>query len=270
MEVDISKRNKQQIVDNVNATVDEFNEREDITTMFGEPVVAFVSTTHPLFDTFFARGENDHPKKLYRPGNTLIVHYVPWDESIAKSNEGNAAPSEEWLAADRESLWLAMEINKTIKKTLDKVGRIHSNTSTMIDWDKEKHRYGWSNKVAAFIGGIGSFGPAGSLHAAGSYGGRVGSIITAALYADNNENAFGEDRADATLDSDGLEKVFRRIMKDCCFEGFGAECSEEMIAACPAKAITAEGIDRQKCQDHCETIDKYTPSPDVCGKCFRF
>ena len=261
MEVDISKRNKQQILDNIAATVAEFNEREDITTVFGEPKVAFVSTTHPLFDTFFARGENDHPKKVYRPGNTLIVHYVPWEGPVAKSNEAGADPSEEWLAADRESLWLAMEINKVIKKTLDKVGRIHSNTSTMIDWDKAKHRYGWSNKIAAFIGGIGDFGPAGSLHVDGAWGGRAGSISTAALYADEVVEA---------MDSDELEEIFTQVMKRCGFAGWSSECSEEMVAACPAKAITAEGIDRQKCQDWCETIDKYTPSPEVCGKCFRF
>lgn len=263
MEVDISKRNKKQILDNIKAVVDEFNEREDINTVFGKPKVAFVSTTHPLFDTFFARGENDHPKKLYRPGNTLIVHYVPWEGDVAKGNEAPGRPSEEWLAADRESLWLAMEINKAIKKTLDKVGRLHSNTSTMIDWDKDRHRYGWSNKIAAFIGGMGSFGPAGSLHVDGRYGGRAGSIITAALYAEEFD-------PNAPLDSDALEEIFESVMKDCRFEGFGAECSEEMIDACPAKAISVEGIDRQKCQDWCEKIDRYTPSPEVCGKCFRY
>ena len=282
MEVDVTKRNKNQIIENIKATVDSFNEREDIRTEFGKPVVAFLSTDHPLFDTFFARGENDHPKKLYRPGNTLIIHYVPWEGSVEPD-------ADSWLAADRESLWLAMEINKEIKRTLNKVGRLHSNTSTMIDWDREKHRYGWSNKIAAFIAGMGEFGPAGSFHVGDRYGGRIGSIITAALYADRpelhedspelcsdgqqEESELGQtgSMTDPDPDPEKLEDVFRKMMKDCRFAGYGGEkCSDEMIAACPGGAIDVDGIDRQKCQDWCETIDKYTPAPEVCGGCFRF
>ena len=297
MEVDVSKRNMKQIEENVRQTVIDFGKREDIKTRFGEPVIAFLSTTHPLFDTFFARGENDHPKNIYRPGNTLILHYVPWEEGVEKSNEasdkdgedpkeagGDAGcgedkkrPSPQWLAADRESLWLAMEINKTIKKTLDKVGRIHSNTSSMVDWDKNKHRYGWSNRIAGFIAGLGELGPAGSLHVdlggldygadAGkvrdgrrTYGGRIGSISTAALYAEKSED----------MGSEELERIFSEAMKACCFKGWGATCPKEMIDACPAGAIDSDGIDRQKCQDWCETIDAHTPAPEICGKCFRF
>ncbi|MBQ6401422.1 MAG: hypothetical protein IJI20_03960 [Firmicutes bacterium] len=259
MEVDIGKRNKAQIVENVRRTVEEFQRQDSCQTKFGEPVVAFLSTTHPLFDTFFARGENDHPKNVYRPGNTLVVHYVPWAEEVCKSNAAGDAPSQEWKDADRDSLWLAMAINRVIRDTLDKVGRIHSNTSSMVDWDKEKHRYGWSNKIAGYVAGLGEFGPAGSLVVDGSRGGRVGSISTAALYADEVEE----------LDAEELERIFTQVMKDCRFAGWGGEpCSEEMIAACPGKAITPEGIDREKCQAWCETIDRHTPAPEVCGKCF--
>ncbi len=261
MEVDISKRNMTQIVENVRRTVEEFQAQESCKTRFGEPVVVFLSTTHPLFDTFFARGENDHPKNVYRPGNTLVVHYVPWAEDVAKGNESGGEPSPAWKDADRDSLWLAMAINKTIRATLDKVGRIHSNTSSMVDWDKEKMRYGWSNKIAGYVAGIGEFGPAGSLHAKTGYGGRVGTISTAALYAEEV----------GAMDGEELEAVFEQVMKDCRFLGAGGEpCGEEMIAACPGKAISAEGIDRAKCQAWCETIDAHTPAPEVCGKCFRF
>ena len=261
MEVDISKRNMRDIEESVRRTVAEFQERDDVKTRFGEPVIAYLSTTHPLFDTFFARGENDHPKNVYRPGNTLILHYVPWAEEIERSNEDGEEASQAWKDADRESLHLAMAINRTIKDTLDKVGRIHSNTSSMVDWDPEKHRYGWSNKIAAVIAGIGSFGPAGSLIVDGRCGGRAGSISTAALYADPVEE----------MDADQLEQYFEAVLKDCRFCGAdGAPCGEEMIAACPGGAISEDGIDREKCQAWCERSDRYTPAPEACGKCFRF
>lgn len=261
MEVDIAKRNMRDIEENVRRTVEEFQAQDNVKTKFGEPVIAYLSTTHPLFDTFFARGENDHPKNVYRPGNTLILHYVPWAEEVERSNEDGREPSQSWKDADRDSLWLAMAINRTIKDTLDKVGRIHSNTSSMVDWDKDRHRYGWSNKIAGVIAGIGQFGPAGSIRVNGRYGGRIGSISTAALYAE----------AADPMDAEELERIFEESLKSCRFlDAGGRECSEEMISACPGGAISAEGVDREKCQAWCETIDRYTPAPEVCGKCFRF
>lgn len=272
MEVDIAARNKAEIEEAIRNTVREYNGRDDISTLFGEPVVSFVSAEHPLFDTFFARNENDHPKKIFRPGNTLIVHYVPWEldgaqgsagADDAKGNDPDVSDSA-WAAADRESLWLAMEINKNIKKTLDKVGRIHSSTSTMVDWDMEKHRCEWSNKIAAFIGGIGEIGPAGSLHVNGKYAGRAGAVLTAALYA---EVAPGAN----LRDPEELDRIFRDVMSRCRFTGWNEKpCGEEMIAVCPGGAISAEGIDRARCQEWCMTIDRYTPSPEVCGRCFGF
>lgn len=260
MIIDISERNMRDIETNVRRTVEEFQKREEVVTSFGEPRIAYLAATHPLFDTFFARGENDHPKNIYRPGNTLIVHYVPWAEEIEKSNEGGSEPSEAWKQADRDSLHLAMAINRTIRDTLDKVGRIHSNTSSMVDWDKEKHRYSWSNKIAAVIAGIGSFGPAGSLRVDGRFGGRAGSVSTAALYA----------KAPEAMGAEALEERFEQVLRDCCFAGAGASCGGEMIAACPGGAISPEGIDREKCQAWCENSDRYNPAPEVCGKCFRF
>ena len=265
MEVDVSRRNMRDIEENVRRTVEEFQAKAEVTTRFKDPVIAYLSTTHPLFDTFFARGENDHPKKIYRPGNTLIVHYVPWAEEIIRSNQDGDRPSQAWMDADRDSLHLAMAINQTIRKTLNKVGRLHSNTSSMIDWDKDLHRYSWSNKIAGFIAGIGTFGPAGSFRGCGMAGspgsfGRVGSVSTAALYAPEAE----------PMDSAALEAVFAKVMADCCFAGSGADCTEEMIAACPGGAIGPMGIDRAKCQAHCAKLDPYVPAPESCGKCFRF
>ena len=283
MEVDVAARNKAEIEEAIRNTVREYNGRDDISTLFGEPVVSFVSVEHPLFDTFFARNENDHPKKIFRPGNTLIVHYVPWELDGVKGS-GPAVSDSAWAAADRESLWLAMDINKNVKKTLDKVGRIHSSTSTMVDWDMEKQRYEWSNKIAAFIGGIGELGPAGSLHVNGKYAGRAGSVLTAALYAEevpgakpgspeDSEAKSGspEDSGTNLKDPEELDRIFRDAMSRCRFTGWNeSPCSEEMIAACPGGAISSEGIDRARCQEWCMTIDRYTPSPEVCGRCFGF
>ena len=136
-------------------------------------------------------------------------------------------------------------------------GRLISNLSNMVEWDDEKCQEGWSNKYAAAIAGLGQMGPGGSFHVNGRYGGRVGGMITDGMYADRPE----------TIEGEALAAALAEITDPCLFEG---PCSEDMIRACPGGAISAEGIDKEKCRDYCRKFNETTPVPDVCGKCFRF
>ncbi len=252
---------KKKIEDNIRNTIKEFQEREDISTKFGDPVIGYVSSTNMMFDMFFSRGLSDHPKSIYRPGNTVILHFVPYSEDITESNKIGNMPSEKWRRAFTESMWLSMKINGVIRRTLDSVGRLSSCANTPTDWNRDTHHENWSHKMAAFAAGMGSFGPAGSFHTKSGYGGRLSCVITDGRYANDSE----------IPDSQQLEEIYQRILTQCCYQGAdNVSCSEEMIKACPAGAISVSGIDREKCQRHCESIDEYIPSPEVCGKCFSF
>ena len=238
----------------------EYQEQVDVQTKFGEPVFGYISTTHPMFDTFFARGENDHPKNIWRPGYTMIIYYIPFAEEICRWDESGKT-TQEWLTAIEESRWLAMKVNAAIAELLTKVGRIYSRSSTMMDWDHEKHRYSWSNKIAAALAGIGSFGPAGCLKTEYGFGGRGGSMMTDGVLVKKPE----------TPDGEVLDAEFRKILTACCFKGADdVNCSDEMIRACPGGAIDRDGIDRARCQAYCETINAADPCPEMCGRCFSF
>lgn len=231
----------------VEDTVTEFQKDESVKTVFGKPEVGFVSSAHPFYDTLFARGVNDHPKKIYRPGYTVIVHYVPYEEGENSFFD---------------AVKLTMEINGNLRRFLYKLGRLTSNTCIPVDWDRSKHREEWSSKFTAFMAGMGEFGPAGSFHVPGDFTrGIAGTIITDGLYADKPPE----------MTSEMLEEMYKDIQKACCFKGAeGVCCSDELINSCPAKAIDRDGIDRKKCQDYCEKINSHTPNPEVCGKCFRY
>lgn len=231
----------------VEDTVTEFQKDESVKTVFGKPEVGFVSSAHPFYDTLFARGVNDHPKKIYRPGYTVIVHYVPYEEGENSFFD---------------AVKLTMEINGNLRRFLYKLGRLTSNTCIPVDWDRSKHREEWSSKFTAFMAGMGEFGPAGSFHVPGDFTrGIAGTIITDGLYADKPPE----------MTSEMLEEMYKDIQKACCFKGAeGVCCSDELINSCPAKGIDRDGIDRKKCQDYCEKINSHTPNPEVCGKCFRY
>jgi len=249
----VKKRLRKRVLE----TIEKFQEQEDITCSFGEPEFAYVSVDDVRFDMLFARGLNGHPREIYRPGRTIILYYIPLADELVKANEESAEPTEEWVRAYYESLWLAMYVNQTIREVMVGQGRLISNLSNMVEWDDEKCQEGWSNKYAAAIAGLGRMGPGGSFHVNGRYGGRVGGMITDGMYADRPEPIEGE----------SLAAALAEITDPCLFEG---PCSEDMIRACPGGAISAEGIDKEKCRDYCRKFNETTPVPDVCGKCFRF
>ena len=248
---------KRKLEREIRGAVEKFQEREDITCRFGEPAVTYVSVDDVRFDMLFARGLNGHPREIYRPGRTIILYYLPFAEELVRANEESAAPTEEWVRCFYESLWCAMAVNQTIREVLVGQGRLISGLSNMVTWDDAHCREDWSFKFAAAIAGLGEMGPAGSFHMDGKYGGRVGGMITDGMYADRPEALEGEE----------LQKALDEILGPCRYDG---PCSDEMIAACPGKAIAAEGIDKDLCRDYCRTLNKTTPVPEVCGKCFRF
>ena len=90
---------KEKIEHNVKKAVADFQERDDITTKFGEPVLAYVYAKDPLFDMFWERELCKHPKAIFQPGNTVILHYVPFADEVAAGNEGGDAPSAQWERA---------------------------------------------------------------------------------------------------------------------------------------------------------------------------
>lgn len=252
---------KEKIATNVKQAIKEFETREDIVTRFGEPIITYIDAKDQLFDLLFDKELTEHPKNIYRPGNTVITYFIPYAEEITESNKGGNQVSDQWRRASIESAWLAMKINRIIRQTLNIIGRLSSILNTQLDWDEEKHQASWSHKLSAYVAGIAELGPAGSIHTKAGFGGCCGSVITDGKFTESSEPRSQEQ----------LETIYQNILTDCCYEGAqGVSCSEEMIAACPGKAISENGIDRAKCQNHCKTIDEYIPSPDVCGKCFFF
>ncbi|MCQ4635765.1 hypothetical protein NE619_03420 [Anaerovorax odorimutans] len=252
---------KAKIMRDVEEAVKEFQARPDIKTRFGEPIVGYADSRNPIFDMYFSRTICDHPKRIYRPGNTVVVHFVPFAPEITESNRGGDQPSEEWLTAFNESMWLSMRLNGVIREALDTVGRLSSCTNTPTDWDEERCREEWSHKLVAYAAGMGEFGPAGSFKTKNGFAGRFGSIITDGQYAEAFE----------VLNAEQLEAMYQEIQRQYCYkEAKGVSCSQEMIKACPAGAISETGIDRKICQAHCKKINELIPSPEVCGKCFFY
>ena len=55
---------KRKLEKEIRGAVEQFQEREDITCRFGEPVIGYVSVDDVRFDMLFARGFNGHPREI--------------------------------------------------------------------------------------------------------------------------------------------------------------------------------------------------------------
>lgn len=250
------KRIKSDIEVNVRKAIDEYEEENNCKGMFRNPVIAYHDARDAAFDTFFRMGICRHPAQIYRPGNTLVTFFLPYSEEIVESNRGGSETSIQWITAYKKGTALIMRINRAIRGTLESRGRLVSCLNTPIDWNESKAAEEWSFKLAAYLSGMGEFSTAGSFVTEKGFGGRFSGIITDGLLYDEKSVVQKPEKYEAMVTD---------IKKHVCYEGCA---SAECIEACPCGAISENGVDRFKCQEHCKKLNEYVPAPDVCGKCF--
>lgn len=253
---------KRRIRDNLHTAIKDYERRPGVQTDFAAPIIRYVNAKHPLFRLFMEEDRSLHPKGIYRPGNTVIVFFLPYSPEVARSNRGGEDPSPEWTDAFHDSMHLAMELNRVIGDTLDEVGRLHSPANTPMDWNLKTQREEWSHKLAAYTAGMGRFGIAGSFHTEMGFAGRVGCVFTDYDYAPLKEEELA--RVDLANTIDYIDHDSKYLgAKD-------VTVSQEAIDSCPAGAIIKEGICKERCQERCLQINPHIPSPEVCGKCFFY
>lgn len=240
-------------------------------TVFGEPLVGYANTSEIIFDMFYDHDICKLPRKVYNPARAVIVYFLPYTEDVVESNRGGGAPSDKWVQAYHDSMWAMMKVNASITEEIGKFGRLASICNVPTDWDEKKCGPEWNYKMAAYACKMGDFGPSGCIMTEAGPAGRFGAILT-----DINlvpERDFGFSNTESRAHTPEMEAEYEKIMADSCYidqsgEGKGSVCSAELIAACPAGAVSADGIDRVKCQAYCKTINEFVPTPDMCGKCY--
>ncbi len=255
--IDIKKR----IEEAVMSTADDYKKEKGLSDVFLDPIIGYASAKDPLFFTFNDRNWTLHPKEIYRPGNTIIVHFLPFAPWVAESNRGGKTVSKEWTAAWDASIMFSAMINDAIKETLESLGRLASLANLPSDWCDEKDGPNWSHKLTAFAAGMGDFGIAGSFNTSAGSAGRFGSVITEYVI---EPTGFCNES-----DGDLLNAIADKIEKSYQFKPYGeTRIVEDKIHRCPAGAITSDGVDRSKCRAFCAAQKQIVPSADVCGKCF--
>lgn len=232
-------------------------------TRFGEPLLAFCNTSEPIFDMFYDNNLCKLPRKIYNPARAIIIFFLPYTDDVVASNKEGKEPSPKWIQAYNDSTWAIIKVHASITKELARFGRLASLCNVPVDWDDTKCGPEWNFKIAAYVAGMGEFGPAGCIMTEKGPAGRFGAILTDVNLVPERDFGFGH--TESRGNTPELYEEFRKYMKKSCYEG---PCSQALIDACPGYAISEDGIDKTKCQEYCKRFSHNVPTPDICGKCY--
>lgn len=215
-------------------------------SIYAEPLFGFADADDPLF-TKLKGPEVIGPHHLlpaeWLPGaKTVISYFLPFSSQVRQANRIEGLPAKEWLYGRIEG----EVFNGALKQVL--VGQmIEAGGKTIVPmldsrFTISNRRSNWSERHAAFIAGLGTFGLSKSLLTEKGCAGRYGSIIT-------------------TLEMPVSERPYQDIYQYCAF-------CEECIPRCPSGAIKADGKDTFVCSEYIdnEVKPKFTPRYG-CGKC---
>lgn len=235
-----------------------------------EPLVGFAAGDDPLWQEckdhigdFFWTPEEifnlTYPQASASPQELGVVAWI-LPQTAATRNENtfqDVYPSRRWAGARNEGEEFNMTLRKTLPDTLNVQGvqALAPMLSPHWDW-RESANYGrasnWSERHAAHIAGLGTFGLCDGLITAKGKAMRAGSVV-------------------ARLPLEPSARPYYGIHDYCLFYSQG-NCGK-CIPRCPVKALSKDGHDKKKCYRHVkgncpEYIEKnYGFNTDACGLC---
>ena len=217
-------------------------------TAWKAPRVAYADAHDPLFPRLkdLIRPTHATPVELLESAQTVITYFLPFDESVPRSNQPGHYASEAWAVAYVETNQLIRTVNDRLAQGL----RARRYASVALppthNFDAQSLLSDWSHKHVAYIAGLGQFGLHQMLITAAGSCGRLGSLVTSAR----------------------LEPTPRSTQPACLYT-YDRSCAA-CVKRCPSGALTEQGFDRHTCYALClQNADEYQRLglADVCGKC---
>ena len=213
--------------------------------IYGTPLVGIASADDSLFEGLKGEqvvGPHHMSPQEWLPGAKSVVSvFLPYTDTVRKSNYIQGYPSTEWLYGRYEG----EACNKALRRFLEeRFNDLGVNAVAPMDDPRYKiidRRSNWSERHAAFIAGLGTFSLNRSVITRKGSAGRFGSVIT-------------------DMELEATPRLYSELYEYCTM------CNA-CIDRCPVGAITETGKDHRICHGFLdETLAKHTPRYG-CGKC---
>ncbi len=228
--------------------ISSFRQSPGVRTAWKEPLVAYADAAEPLFMRLKEVVTPTHatPHELLAGARTVIVYFLPFDESVGRSNKGDLPASPEWAKAYIETNQLIRAINQRLAEGLEQQGYASVVLPPTHNFDPKVLVSDWSHKHIGYIAGLGKFGLHRMLITEKGCSGRLGSLVTRAPLAPTP-----------------------RGTEEACLYHYDKSCVA-CVKRCPVGALTESGYDRHACYAVClQNAKTYEAEglADVCGKC---
>ena len=254
---------KQQIRELIQTYISEYQQREEIATCFGEPLVGFADAWHPYIQSLpeVISPTHELPQNILPDAKIIIAYYVPFTKDLAKTNRtGGITASPEWARAYEETNALFAELNEEIIRFIHAKAGHAGITPKAVTFYQDRLISDWSQRHIAYAAGLGTFGLNNMLLTRCGCCGRFSTVLT-----------------NLDLEAD------QPLTEEYCLYKKNGTCGA-CVMHCPTGALTYDGYDRFKCYAVCKENAKiYTQfgssytnedgsgsnsvGSEVCGKC---
>jgi len=254
---------KEKITDMISEFVKKYEQKPNISTKWGKPLVSFADANHPYILNLKELISPTHclPTDVLSDASIVIVYFVPFTKELADTNRipGDIA-SAEWALAYEETNTMFGKLNEYIIAELRKMGYRADVSPEASTFDQKTLNSNWSHRHFAITAGMGSFGINNMLITKIGCCGRYSTIVT---------------NLDIEPDSP--------LKEEYCLYKKNGSCGV-CVKHCPSGALTLDGYDRHKCyavlrknaELYTEFGSSYTDESgekpnstgsEVCGKC---
>ena len=254
---------KQHLLHFIQSYISAYQEREEIATSYGEPLIGFADAWHPYIQNLPQTISPTHelPQNILPDARTIIAYYVPFTKELAKTNRADGTTaSPEWARAYEETNALFAELNEAIIDFIQSSAGSAGITPKAVTFYQDRLISDWSHRHIAYAAGLGTFGLNNMLLTRHGCCGRFSTVIT------NLDLETGQPLAE-----------------EYCLYKKNGTCGA-CVKHCPTGALTSHGYDRFKCYALCQENAKlYTQfgssytnedgtgansvGSEVCGKC---
>lgn len=157
------------INENIETKIQEYIAWLDTKNNWNKVEISFADANDEIFTQLHTEYKCTHPKKLYRPGNTLICHFLSIKQELIEDYKEGKISEENWEKICLETRQVSRGITDAIISTLQSYGR---EVSLLSELD------GWSNMYGAEVAGLGKFIKEDYMFHRGNQIGCIGSVAT--------------------------------------------------------------------------------------------
>ncbi len=228
--------------------VAEYPQKAGSETVWKKPLIAYAAADDELFLSLRKVVSPSHalPGDFLPGAKTVIAYFLPFVDTVSKSNVPGRECSREWAIAYIETNQLIFDLNASLQKLLCDAGYRTVILPATHNFDPDKLMSDWSHRHVAYIAGLGRFGLNNMLITDGGCCGRIGTLIT-----------------------DLEVEPTKRPKREFCLFKLDSRCAR-CVARCVNGALQINQYDRHRCYEMCLLNAASYSSvglADVCGKC---